>query len=131
MKYWLLKTEPHEFSWQQQIDNKTTAWDGVRNYQARNFMKEMQINDLCFFYHTGNQKKIMGLVKVIKPFYPDSDERFVKVDVEYYQSFNTPITLATIKSNSNLQNMLILKQPRLSVCPVDNTMANILLQLAG
>ena len=91
MKYWLLKTEPSTWSFKDQLKEKKTMWDGVRNYQARNYMMKMKINDLCFFYHSVKEKKIVGIVKITKEFYPDptdSTKKFVAVNVKYFSSFN-------------------------------------------
>ena len=123
MKHWLIKSEPSTWSWNNQLKNNTTMWDGVRNYQARNYMKMMKKNDLCFFYHSVVEKQIVGIVKVIREFYPDPTDvtkKFVAVDVKYYSSFFNPVTLEQIKSEKKLSDMLLLKQSRLSVMPVDN-----------
>ena len=98
-------------------------WDGVRNYQARNFMKKMKVNDLSFFYHSVLEKQIMGVVKIIKEYYSDptdSTNKFVAVDVQYYKEFSNPVTLETIKSNKILSKLLLVKQSRLSVMPIDS-----------
>tara|TARA_Y100000590_G_scaffold87648_1_gene98299 strand:+ start:156 stop:563 length:408 start_codon:yes stop_codon:yes gene_type:complete len=122
MNFWLIKSEPSTWSWQDQKTKKTTMWDGVRNYQARNFMKKMKINDLSFFYHSVVEKQIMGIVKIIKEFYPDptdSTKKFVAVNVKYYKEFSNPVTLEQIKSEKILSNLLLVKQSRLSVMPID------------
>lgn len=132
MKYWLLKTEPDTWSWQQQKAKKVEGWDGVRNYQARNFMQEMRLGDLCFFYHTGGEKRIMGLVKVVKTAYPDKeDDRFVLVDVEYVSDFKKPVELSVLKSNNNLQDLKIIRHSRLSVSPVSDEHAKIIMELGN
>jgi len=123
MNYWLIKSEPSTWSWNDQKVKKTTMWDGVRNYQARNFMKNMKVNDLSFFYHSVLEKKIMGIVKIIKEYYPDptdSTSKFVAVDVQYYKEFLNPITLERIKSEKILSKLLLVKQSRLSVMPIDS-----------
>ena len=122
MKYWLLKSEPNTWSFSDQLKEKKTMWDGVRNYQARNYMMKMKINDLCFFYHSVTEKQIVGIVKIIKEFYPDptdSTRKFVAVDVKYLSSFNKPVTLDKIKSEKKLSKVLLLKQSRLSVMPIE------------
>src|SRR3989338_77912 len=99
MSYWLVKTEPGCWSWENQKKNTTTHWDGVRNYQARNNLKAMEIGDLCFFYHSVKERRIMGIVKVIKTFYPDpTDEtnRFGMVDVGYVEDLKKPVSLDLI-----------------------------------
>ena len=123
MNYWLIKSEPSTWSWDDQKKKKTTMWDGVRNYQARNFMKKMKVNDLSFFYHSVLEKQIMGVVKIIKEYYSDptdSTNKFVAVDVQYYKEFSNPVTLETIKSNKILSKLLLVKQSRLSVMPIDS-----------
>ena len=123
MNYWLIKSEPSTWSWDDQKKKKTTIWDGVRNYQARNFMRKMKVNDLSFFYHSVLEKQIMGVVKIIKEYYSDptdSTNKFVAVDVQYYKEFSNPVTLETIKSNKILSKLLLVKQSRLSVMPIDS-----------
>ena len=90
MKYWLLKSEPSTWSWSNQVKEKTTMWDGVRNYQARNNLIAMKINDECFFYHSVTEKQIVGIVKVVKESYldpTDKTKKFFAVDVKFYKSF--------------------------------------------
>lgn len=122
MTYWLIKSEPGTWSWHDQITQKVTHWDGVRNYQAANNLKAMNIGDLCFFYHSGDERQIMGIVKVIKTAYPDPTDltgRFVMVDVEWHENLKTPITLSAIKAHPSLSHLALVKQSRLSVMPVD------------
>jgi len=122
MNYWLLKTEPSTWSWNDQINNKITMWDGVRNYQARNNLKLMKKNDLCFFYHSVNEKQIVGIVKVIKEHYPDPTDKsnkFVAIDVEFNKTYKKPVTLEQIKNEKKLSHLALIKQSRLSVMPID------------
>ena len=122
MKYWLLKSEPSTWSWQDQIREKTTMWDGVRNYQARNNLIKMKINDLSFFYHSVSEKRIVGIVKIIKESYidpTDISKKFVAVDVKFFKSLKKPITLDFIKKNNKLSELPLIKQSRLSVMPID------------
>ena len=133
MKHWLIKSEPSTWSWNDQLKNNTTMWDGVRNYQARNYMKMMKKNDLCFFYHSVIEKQIVGIVKVIREFYHDPTDvtkKFVAVDVKYYSSFSNPVTLEQIKSEKKLSDILLLKQSRLSVMPVDNKSWNLMCEMS-
>ena len=133
MSYWLIKTEPSAWSWQDQQQKLTTAWDGVRNYQASNNLKAMNVGDLCLFYHSVTDKKIMGIVQVTKPYYPDlSDEtgRFGMVDVIYKESFVNPVSLETIKKHPQLQHLALVKQSRLSVMPIDPEAWDIILGLS-
>ncbi len=122
MKYWLLKSEPSTWSWKDQERSKTTSWDGVRNYQARNNLIKMKKSDLCFFYHSMTEKKIIGVVKVIKESYPDPTDKshkFVMVDVKVEKRLKIPVSLAQIKNDNNLQHLGLVKQGRLSVMPID------------
>ena len=122
MNYWLIKLEPSTWSWEDQIKEKTTMWDGVRNYQARNNLIAMKKNDFCFFYHSVKEKKILGIVKVLKEHYPDPTDktkRFVAVDVKFFRSFKKPITLEEIKKKKKLSHIALVKQNRLSVMPID------------
>ena len=124
MKYWLLKTEPNEWSWKNQIESgiKGSVWDGVRNYQARNNLKKMRVGDLCFFYHSNIGKEIVGIVKVIKSAFidkTDKDKRFVAVQVRFVEEFKFPISLKKIKKNKAISHLPLIKQSRLSVMPID------------
>jgi predicted RNA-binding protein with PUA-like domain len=122
MAYWLIKTEPDCWSWNEQIKNKTTFWDGVRNYQANNNLKAMKVGDLAFFYHTGDERQIMGIVEIIKPYYPDPSDpagRFGMVDVKEVSSFVHPVTLKEIKGDPRFHHLALVKQSRLSVVPID------------
>ncbi len=125
MKYWLLKTEPNEWSWKNQIESgiKGSVWDGVRNYQARNNLKKMKLEDQFFFYHTGDEKKIVGIGKVIKEFFPDKKDktgRFGSIMVRSQKSLKVPVSLNDIKNQSLLAHLFLLKQSRLSVMPIDS-----------
>ncbi len=123
MAYWLLKTEPDDWNWDEQLakGKKGEAWTGVRNAQARNFIREMKKDDLAFFYHTGGEKQIVGIVKVIKEAYQDpttDDERWLVVDVAAVEPVPEPVTLAAIKAEAKLADMKLVKNARLSVQPV-------------
>ena len=121
MAYWLLKSEPDSFSWADQIARGPAGepWTGVRNHQAKNFLKQMAIGDLAFFYHTGDEKQIVGLVEVIQTAYPDpTDPTWFAVDVMAREALTKPISLATIKADPNLADIALVKSPRLSVQPV-------------
>ena len=122
MKYWLLKSEPEAWSWDNQVKEGASMWDGVRNYQARNNLKEMRKNDLCFFYHSVTERSIVGIVKVVKEHYPDPTDktgRFVVVDVKAIKKLQNPVTLDQIKKNKKLKNIALVKQSRLSVMPIN------------
>lgn len=121
MAYWLVKSEPEAFSWAQQVHNVVEPWTGVRNYQARNNLAAMKTGDLAFFYHSVSEKRIVGVVEVVREAYPDptsEDPRWVCVDVRAYGAFGKPISLADIKADPELSQMALLKQSRLSVAPV-------------
>lgn len=121
MAYWLVKSEPETWSWQDHVKKGVEAWDGVRNHQACKFMKEMKVGDLAFFYHSGKERAIVGIVEVVREAYPDpSDEtgRFVMVDFKAGRSLSRAVTLKEIKENPRLQEMALVKQARLSVMPV-------------
>lgn len=122
MAYWLMKTEPGAWSWEDQVNAGTAEWDGVRNYQAANNMKAMQKGDRAFFYHSVNEKRIVGIVEVAREYYPDpsdSSGRFGMVDVRALKPMNRPVTLAEIKAEPRLQHLDLIRQSRLSVMPVD------------
>jgi len=121
MNHWLVKSEPFKYSWDEMVKDGTTYWDGVRNYQASNNMKAMKIGDQCFFYHSNEGKEIVGIVEVVKEYYPDhTDEkgRFGMVDVKAVKPLSMPVTLKEIKAEESLQTMALVRQSRLSVCPV-------------
>lgn len=127
--FWLLKSEPTTWSWQNQLTDNTTSWDGVRSYQARNYMQQMNVGDLAFFYHSNQQKAIVGIVKIIKAYYPDtSDAKFGNVNVATYMTLPQPITLHTLKNIPELQDFPLIKQSRLSVMPVAIDYLTIILQ---
>ena len=123
MTYWLLKTEPEAYSWDDQVKKggKGEVWSGVRNFIARKHLKEMKKGDRAFFYHTGDEKQVVGIVEVIKEAYPDAtDEKgvFVCVDIKAVEPLPTPVTLAQVKADPKLKEMVLARQPRLSVQPV-------------
>ncbi len=125
MSYWLLKTEPDEWSWQDQIKSGTKGivWDGVRNYQARNYLKKIKLNDEFFFYHTGKERKIVGIGKIIKEFFPDKNDKtrkFGSIMVQSHKSLLVPVSLNDIKNHTLLGHLALLKQSRLSVMPIDS-----------
>ena len=124
MQYWLLKSEPDVWSISQQkkAGIKGIAWDGVRNYQARNNLKKMKLGDLCFFYHSNIGKEIVGTVRVIKKAFPDKTDkkkRFLAVQVRFVEEFNSPISLIKIKKTKAISHLPLIKQSRLSVMPID------------
>jgi predicted RNA-binding protein with PUA-like domain len=119
--YWLLKSEPSTWSWEDQVKAGVEMWDGVRNYQARNNLMSMKKKDLCFFYHSVSEKSIIGIVEVVKEHYPDPTDktgRFVVTDVKTKKRLKKAVSLGEIKSNPQLSNMALIKQSRLSVMPL-------------
>lgn len=121
MKYWLVKSEPDVYSWDQFVKDKKTFWDGVRNYQARNNMREMDKGDLVIFYHSGDERSAVGIAEVVKTAYQDpttEDEAWVVVDLKPVRPLKNPVTLATIKSTKGFENIALVKQGRLSVLPL-------------
>ena len=134
MKYWLLKSEPNTWSWDDQIKEKTTMWDGVRNYQAKNNLMSMRQNDLCFFYHSVYEKRIVGIVSVTKEHYTDPTDKtkkFVAVDVKIKKSLKNPVTLKQIKKEKQLLHLALVKQSRLSVMPIDKISWDLICKLGG
>ena len=125
MKYWLLKSEPDVWSLDQQKNagNKGAPWDGVRNYQATKYLKNMKKGDQCFFYHSNIGKEIVGVVEVIKEHFLDKTDksgRFVAVTVKFVNKLNKPVKLEEIKKNKELSHLSLIKQSRLSVMPIDS-----------
>jgi len=134
MVYWLIKTEPHTWSWEDQVKKEVTFWDGVRNYQASNNLKAMKLGDRCLFYHSGKERQIMGIVEVVKTYYPDPSDplgRFGMVDVKALKPFHRPVILKEIKGDPRLQHLALVRQSRLSVMPIDDTSWEILMQMGN
>ena len=121
VNYWLLKSEPSTWSWEDQVKAGVEMWDGVRNYQARNNLMKMKKKDLCFFYHSVSEKLIVGIVEVVKEHYPDPTDktgRFVVTDMKTKRKLKRAVSLEEIKSTPKLSNMALIKQSRLSVMPL-------------
>ena len=134
MKYWLIKSEPSTWSWDDQIKENIAMWDGVRNYQARNNLMSMKVNDLCFFYHSVNEKKIVGIVSITKEHYTDPTDKtkkFVAVDVKTKKTLKNPVTLKQIKKEKKLSHLALVKQSRLSVMPIDKISWDLICNLGG
>ena len=133
MKYWLLKSEPRTWSWTNQLNDKECMWDGVRNYQARNNLMAMKKNDRCFFYHSVNEKKIVGIVEVVKEHYPDPTDKtnkFVVVDIKAKKKLKNSVSLKEIRSQKQLSHLALIKQSRLSVIPIDKKSWDIINKMA-
>ncbi|MBC7132527.1 MAG: EVE domain-containing protein [Roseovarius sp.] len=136
MRYWLFKSEPSAWSWEDQVARGDAGeeWDGVRNYQARNVMREMAVGDRGFFYHSQREKAIVGTVEVIAPAHPDStadDPRWDCVDIRALEPAPRPVTLAEIKADPRLAQMALVTNPRLSVQPVTEAEWRIICEMAG
>lgn len=134
MAYWLVKSEPFKWSWDDQVKKDVEHWDGVRNYQASNNMKSMKIGDQAFFYHSNEGKEIVGIVEVVREYYPDHTDasgRFGMVDFKTVKPLPKPVTLATIKQTEALQGMALLRQSRLSVSPVNDQEWTLICKMGG
>lgn len=136
MRYWLFKSEPSTWSWDDQVAKGDAGeeWNGVRNYQARNFMREMKVGDRGFFYHSQSEKAIVGIVEVIAEAHPDSttdDERWECVDIKALQAVKHPVTLDDVKAEPRLENMVLVKNSRLSVQPVSEEEWGVICGMAG
>ena len=134
MAYWLFKTEPGAWSWDDQVKTGTEHWDGVRNYQANNNMKAMKVGDQGFFYHSVNEKQVVGIVEIVREHYPDhtdDSQRFGMVDIKTVMPVKTAVTLADCKSNPKLEKMTLVNNSRLSVQPVTPTEWKEVCRMAG
>ena len=136
MRYWLFKSEPSTWSWDDQVAKGDAGeeWDGVRNYQARNFMRVMDVGDRGFFYHSQKEKAVVGIVEVIAKAHPDSttdDDRWDCVDIKAVGPFKTPVTLDDIKAEERLGEMVLVRNSRLSVQPVTDAEWRIICQMGG
>ena len=133
INYWLLKSEPSTWSWDDQVKAGVEMWDGVRNYQARNNLMRMKKKDLCFFYHSVSEKLIVGIVEVVKEHYPDpTDEtgRFVVIDVKAKKKLKRAVSLEEIKTVPKLSSIALIKQSRLSVMPLTKNEWDIIIKLS-
>ena len=134
MKYWLLKSEPDAWSWDNQVKEGASMWDGVRNYQARNNLKRMKKGDQAFFYHSVSEKSVVGIVKIVNEFYLDPTDKsgkFVVVDVIAKKKLKNPVSLKQIKNNRKLSNIALIKQSRLSVMPLKKIEWDIIIKMSN
>ena len=134
MNHWLLKSEPFKYSWEQFEKDQQTFWDGVRNFQARNNLRDMKKGDWCLFYHSNEGKEVVGIAEVVKEAYqdPTSDSnQWVVVDVKPIKKFKKTVCLAQMKGDARLLDMGLIKQPRLSVIALTEIQFNIILELAN
>jgi predicted RNA-binding protein with PUA-like domain len=121
LNYWLIKSEPFQYSWEDLIRDGRTYWDGVRNAQARNNLQEMKRGDLCLYYHSNVGKEVVGIVRIVKTAYPDpttDDARWVVVDVVPRKALTRPVPLSELRTHGPTSDMAVVRQSRLSVCPV-------------
>ena len=131
MNYWLVKTEPETYSWDNLAKDSKTTWDGVRNFQARSNLKAMKNGDQVFIYHTGDEKAVIGIAKVVKEPYPDpKDKDWVVVDLAAGKKLKKPVTLSQIKADKRLTNMVLVRASRLSVQPVKPEESDLIISLS-
>lgn len=133
MNYWLMKTEPGNYSWDDLEKDGHTFWDGVRNYAARNFMKEMKVGDLAFIYHSVKERNVVGIAEIIREHYQDpttEDDRWVAVDIKPVQKLRNTVNLDQVKADERLQNTALVKISRLSVQPVKKEEFDIIVALS-
>lgn len=134
MAYWLAKSEPGAWSWNDHLKKGVEHWDGVRSHQACNNMKAMKIGEKAFFYHSVKEKQIVGVMEVVSDYYPDhtdKSEKFGMVDFKALYSLKSPVTLAYIKADERLQELALVRQSRLSVCPIGDEEWRIICELGG
>jgi predicted RNA-binding protein with PUA-like domain len=134
MQYWLVKSEPFKYSWEQFVADKQTFWDGVRNYQARNNLRAMKKGDLVLWYHSNEGMEVVGIAKVVKEAYQDpttEDTNWVVVDLKPFKKLKKPVSLVQIKAHPLLQNIGLVKQGRLSVMPLQTEEFDIILELGS
>jgi predicted RNA-binding protein with PUA-like domain len=134
MNYWLMKSEPSSYAWEQLVKDGKTAWSGVRNYQASNNLKAMKKGDRAFFYHSNEGLAVVGICEIVKEYYPDhTDEsgKFGMVDVKPVMPFKTPVTLAEVKSTPELKGILLISHSRLSVMPITPAHWKIICKMGG
>ena len=135
MNYWLVKSEPSEYGWEDLFSKGEDIWDGIRNYQARNFLKEMKTGDLVLFYHSGKNKEIVGVAKVSEEAFPDleegEDKGWVAVKIKPHQKLKSPVTLDQIKSDDLLSTLHLVKQSRLSTMPVEKIQFDHIIKLGS
>lgn len=134
MAHWLMKSEPFKYSWDQMVQDGRTHWDGVRNHQASNNLKAMKIGEQAFFYHSNEGKEIVGVVEIVREYYPDPSDaagKFGMVDVKPVAPLVHPVTLSQIKADPRLADIPLVRQSRLSVQPVEDDVWALLLALGG
>jgi predicted RNA-binding protein with PUA-like domain len=133
VNHWIIKSEPFKYSWEQFEKDGSTFWDGVRNFQARNNLREMKVGDLCLYYHSNEGKEMVGIARVTKEHYPDpttDDHNWVVVDVQPFQKLKKPVSLAQMKADSRLSNLGLIRQSQLSVIKISKDEFDIILSLS-
>ena len=134
MAYWLVKSEPGAWSWEDHVKAGVAEWDGVRNHQAANNLKAMKNGDRAFFYHSVNEKRVVGVLEVVREYYPDPSDktgRFVMVDFKALAPLADPVTLEDIKKEGRLDHIALIRQSRLSVMPLDDAAWGIICEMGG
>lgn len=132
MRHWLLRSEPDAYGWDDLVRDGTTEWDGVRNFTARNFLKEMQVGDQAFFYHSNIGKEAVGIMEVSRTWQPDGDDgKWASVQFKPIRPLPKAVPLADMKAEPKLQDMVLLRQSRLSVGPVSDAEWDVILKMAG
>ena len=132
--YWLVKQEPEDYSWDDLVRDKKTAWTGVRNFQARNNLRNMKTGDAVLFYHSGKEKSVVGIAEVAKTAYPDptaDDDSWIAVDIKPLKRLAKPVSLADIRANAKLRDLLLVRQSRLSVVPVSKEDFDEIVKMSG
>lgn len=132
MNYWLAKTEPHDYSWDDFMKDKEVAWTGIKNYQARNYLNEMQLKDLVLIYHSGKERAVIGLAEVTEESFPDpTDKKWMAVRLQVKQQLKRPVLLSDIKKEDLLSEMRMLKQPRLSLSPMSKDEFDVIMKMGS
>ena len=132
MNYWMVKSEPSSYSWEDFVAKKEDVWDGVRNYQARNFLRAMQLGDLVLFYHSGKDKAVVGIAEVSEENFPDpKDKDWFAVKLKVNSALKNPVSLQAIKSEDALSDMLMLRQSRLSVMSLEKAEFELILKMGS
>ena len=132
--HWLVKQEPEDYSWEDLVHDGSTQWSGVRNFQARNNLRQMKVGDAVFFYHSGKEKCVVGIASVSKAAYPDptaKEDGWIALDIEPLKKLAHPVSLADIKANAKLSDLLLVRQSRLSVMPVGESEFDEIVRMAN
>jgi predicted RNA-binding protein with PUA-like domain len=135
MNYWLVKSEPSEYGWNDLVSKKEDTWDGIRNFQARNYLKEMRVGDQVLFYHSGKNKEIVGVADVSAEAFPDAkdteNQGWVAVRLKASKPLSKPVSLETIKEDDRLSSLPLLRQSRLSVMPIEKSAFDLIIKIGS